>query len=81
MRAARAPPLWQVVAVGEGYQAKIESLWASYGAKKAQEAALLEKSQRILASLVRRGGLCAALLVPCCAPQCCFCLCPCSAPH
>lgn len=35
------------------YEAKVESLWAAVGKKKAQEAALLEKSERILKSLVR----------------------------
>lgn len=42
----------QVVEVGVGYQAKIESLWQGYESKKEQEAALLAKSEAILAGLV-----------------------------
>ena len=45
--------MWpQVVAVGADYQAKVEALWASYESKKAEEAELLARSDRILQSLV-----------------------------
>lgn len=39
--------------MGVNYQSKIESLWQSYETKKAREAELLAKSERILQSLVR----------------------------
>ena len=38
--------------VGADYQSKIETLWASYESKKAEEAALLAKSNKILQNLV-----------------------------
>ena len=38
--------------MGADYQSKIETLWASYESKKAEEAALLAKSNRILQNLV-----------------------------
>ncbi len=38
--------------MGVGYQAKIDSLWQGYESKKAEEAALLAKSEAILANLV-----------------------------
>jgi hypothetical protein len=40
------------VEVGADYQSKIETLWASYESKKAEEAALLAKSNKILQNLV-----------------------------
>lgn len=44
--------LLQVVEMGVGYQAKIDALWQGYESKKAEEAALLAKSEAILAGLV-----------------------------
>ncbi|PRW55980.1 hypothetical protein C2E21_5123 [Chlorella sorokiniana] len=44
----------RVVEMGVGYQAKIDSLWQGYESKKAEEAALLAKSEAILANLAER---------------------------
>lgn len=41
----------RVVEVGADYQSKIETLWASYESKKAEEAVLLAKSNKILQNL------------------------------
>lgn len=46
--------LLQVVEMGVGYQAKIDALWQGYESKKVEEAALLAKSEAILAGLVSR---------------------------
>lgn len=44
----------RLVEIGAGYEAKIKSLWQAAETKKAEEAALLAKSEQILASLAER---------------------------
>ena len=52
-RALRPPPTQtQLVEVGADYEKKIENLWSAYETKKAEEAELLAKSERILQNLV-----------------------------
>ena len=55
--------------MGAGYQAKIESLWQGYESKKAEEAALLAKSEAILAGLVGAAKPGAAGAASC---RCCY---------
>ena len=51
-----APCFLQAVTVGVEYQSKIDALWRESEARRAAEEALLARSERVLAELVRRCG-------------------------